>query len=399
MAGREQAAPFFHLPPGRRRRTKPFLVRILHTLGNVGMTGVETFLLCLAEAQRLRGDEPHIACAFTGRDELLRTAARVGVDVHPLPVFDDDRAGLLRKLDGTTLLARRVAAMTSLARRGFDVVHPHVVGVGGLESLLAAKAAGVPALVTHHATLEFFAPFRSRQSDLGFALEKRWVRASVTPYAKARDELIAHGVTSGRSHVVPFCVDLRKFERGEAAASAPGELRLLMASRLVPGKGHPELVDAIAALAPQWPKLHLTILGDGPERGAIEARIATHGVQGHVTLVGHVRNEDVPAHMRKAHAVVLPSYMPGETFPICLLEAMALGLPTIGTDWFGIPDIIADGVTGFVVPPRDSASLATAVAKLAGDPELRRRFGEAGRARAEKELSAEAVANRYADLY
>jgi len=91
--------------------------------------------------------------------------------------------------------------------------------------------------------------------------------------------------------------------------------------------------------------------------------------------------------------------MPGETFPLSLIEGMAMQLPTIGSRWFGIPDIVANGETGFVVEPRDVAGLADAIERLVTSPELARRMGQNGFHRAMKLFTADAVADAYDRIY
>jgi glycosyltransferase involved in cell wall biosynthesis len=141
------------------------------------------------------------------------------------------------------------------------------------------------------------------------------------------------------------------------------------------------------------------ILGEGAERPVIEAEVRRLGIGALVDVVGHVANEKVPALMRTASAVVLPSYMPGETFPLSLIEAMALRLPTIGSRWFGIPDIVSHGETGFVVEPRDVGSLAAAIERLATSPDLARKMGQNGYERAMKLFTSDAVAETYDRIY
>jgi glycosyltransferase involved in cell wall biosynthesis len=276
----------------------------------------------------------------------------------------------------------------------------HPVGVGGLDGFLAARRAEVPFVVTHHATLEWFKPFRTKVSDFTFWFEKRWAARIVCPYRAARDEMVAHGVAEAQASVVPFCVDPRKFEQvGSEAAPSEGPFRLFMVARLVEGKGHKELLQAVAQLSHLRAKLRVVVLGDGAERPAIEADVRRLGLGDVVDVKGHVANEEVPALMRTASAVVLPSYMPGETFPLSLIEGMAMHLPAIGSRWFGIPDIVANGETGFVVEPRDVGGLAQAIERLVASPELAQRMGQNGYERAMKLFTADAVADAYDRIY
>jgi len=375
----------------------------MHYLGNVGMTGVETFLLTLCAAQRRRGLEASIACDLEGRDELAASCAAMDVEVHPfpLPLPTSSMRGPARKIASLTLRGKRIRRLAQLlSETSTQVLHVHAVGVAGLDAFWAARRVGVPFVVTHHATLEWFEPFRSTLSDFTFWFEKRWAARVVCPYRAARDEMVARGLSQERAAVVPFCVDPRKF--AQPAVDSPPQsshFRLFFVARLIEGKGHRDLLQAVARLPHLHDKLRVIVLGDGTEREAIEAEVRRLGLGALVEMLGHVANEKVPALMRTAHAVVLPSYMPGETFPLSLIEGMTMRLPTIGSRWFGIPDIVADGETGFIVEPRDVAGLAAAIERLVTSPELARQMGQNGYERALALFSDDAVAEAYERIY
>jgi glycosyltransferase involved in cell wall biosynthesis len=377
--------------------------RVVHYLGNVGMTGVETFLLTLCAAQRGRGLEPSIACDVDGREELLASAASMAVPVHPFPLAlpASSVRGPARKLASATFRGKRVRRLGQLfSDTHTDVVHVHPVGIGGLDAFLAARRSRVPFVVTHHATLQWFEPFRSKLSDFTFWFEKRSAARIVCPYRAARDEMVAHGVSESQAAVVPFCVDPRKFDHVAIDESARDPaFQLFFVARLIEGKGHIELLQAVARLSHLHAKLRVVVLGDGAERSAIETEVRRLGIGALVDMKGHVANEKVPALMRAASAVVLPSYMPGETFPLSLIEGMAMRLPTIGSRWYGIPDIVAHGETGFVVEPRDVAGLAAAIERLATSPDLARKMGQNGYERAMKLFTSDAVAAAYDGIY
>jgi glycosyltransferase involved in cell wall biosynthesis len=172
-----------------------------------------------------------------------------------------------------------------------------------------------------------------------------------------------------------------------------------MVARLFPGKGHDALLAAVASLAPSYPGLRLTLIGDGPCRTEIETTISRLELGGVVELRGFVPHAAMPGELRRAHVILLPSSMPGETFPISLIEGMALGMPAIGTRWFGIPDIIVDGETGFVVEPGDVEGLARAIERYLTEPARYAAASQKARERARARFSGDAVARSYADLY
>jgi sugar transferase (PEP-CTERM/EpsH1 system associated) len=139
----------------------------------------------------------------------------------------------------------------------------------------------------------------------------------------------------------------------------------------------------------------LVLVGDGPLRDQVEAEVAGSGLGDVVWLAG--ARADVPACMAAMDCFVLPSQAEG--ISNTLLEAMASGLPVIATDVGGNGELVADGETGCLVPSSDPPALAEAMARLAGDADLRARMGAAGRARAVSRFSLEAMVTAYLDVY
>jgi glycosyltransferase involved in cell wall biosynthesis len=167
------------------------------------------------------------------------------------------------------------------------------------------------------------------------------------------------------------------------------------ALRLTPIKGVSHLLQAIALLKNDFPRLRLQIAGDGPSLPALEAESARFGVADSVDFLGWVH--PLPDIRSKWALMVQPSLEDG--LPLSVVEAMSEGLPVIGTTVGGLPEIIADGETGLLVPPADPPALASAIATLLRDTELRKRFGAASVARARKCFTAQRMADETAALY
>ncbi len=378
-------------------RTNP--LRILHYMGtNFGMTGVETFILQLCAAQKRAGQVPAITMELATRQEVADAGTALGIPVHDFPSRTAPKDFLPKKLGTAWLRARRVRTLVKLLRNT-DVLHIHAVGVSGFDAFVAARIARVKVVVvTHHTTIGWFTPMRNRVSDATFWLEKRFAARIVMPYNAAAAELVEHGVPAERVAVIPFCVDEERFT-GRAAPPSPGQLRLVMAARMFDGKGHNHLLTAMAKVLQRHSELRLMLIGDGPTRPQIEAQIDDLGLHQAVELKGRVDHSEMPALMRSAHVIVLPSQMSGETFPLSLLEGMAMGLPAIGSRWFGIPEIIVDGETGLVVEPGDPDGLATAIERFIEDPSLHAMASQKSVARVQERFTASAVARAYSDIY
>lgn len=374
-------------------------VRVLHHFCTAyGMTGVETFVLQLCAAQLRLGHQPEISGTMAVRPELVDAATTAGVPIHAAPERDGLEARLPRKLGSARFLFRSVGSLARLLRsRSHDVLHLHAVGVSGLDAMVAGALAGKPVVVTHHTTLTCY-PIERLAQRLTFGLERRLARRVVMPYAAAAAELVAAGVPADRVRVVPFCVDEARFS-ADAVRRAPGDpFRVVMLARVVEGKGHRELLAAAARMKDHLPSLRLRIIGDGPLRPELEALGERLGLADRVEWLGKVSHADVPGLLAEGDLVVLPSHMEGETFPVSLIEGMALGLPAVGSRWFGIPDVIGDDGAGAVVEPGDVDALAGAMTRF-GQPAAYAQASAAALARVRQQFTGRAVAEEYARLY
>jgi glycosyltransferase involved in cell wall biosynthesis len=160
-------------------------------------------------------------------------------------------------------------------------------------------------------------------------------------------------------------------------------------------KGHDVLVEAAVAILQRFPDARFEFIGDGPERAALVARAAAHGIAHAFTFVGHC--DDVPARLAAADIFVLPSRT--ESFPNAILEAMAAGLPIVASGVGGILELIQDRRTGWLVAPDDPAALAARVMHAMADPADASRIGAAARADALARFSFDRMVAGFDDLY
>jgi glycosyltransferase involved in cell wall biosynthesis len=233
-------------------------------------------------------------------------------------------------------------------------------------------------------------------------LYNRSVAAAVAISEEVRRKLLAAGVRAERLHVIHSGVEPAAGlpgASGRAAARARfavgDELALGIVAALETRKGHDVLWHAIARLRGDGVRLRCLVCGDGSQRSALEALARHLGIIDVVGLLGEQRQvADVLAAL---DVFVLPSRYEG--LGVAILEAMAMALPVVATAVGGIPETVADGRTGLLVPPEDPAALAAAIAALDRDRALAQRMGEAGRRRVIAEFSMEAMASRYERLY
>jgi glycosyltransferase involved in cell wall biosynthesis len=167
-------------------------------------------------------------------------------------------------------------------------------------------------------------------------------------------------------------------------------MRILCTGTLHEVKGQTHLVEACRLLAERGVPFRCELLGDGPDRSALERQIASAGLTGSVELLGRCTREGVAKRLREVDVFVGPS-VPSrdgrrEGIPVALMEAAASGLPVVASDLSGIPEAITDGEHGYLIPPGDSVGLADALERLAADRELCLRMGRAGRERMLREF-------------
>ena len=199
-------------------------------------------------------------------------------------------------------------------------------------------------------------------------------------------------------HYVPNGIRIPELPTPDQRAAVRRELGLsqddvvvVLVARLVPLKGHDLLLAALAHLAPDHPTLKVVLVGDGPLREELVDRTARLGLTDRVVFTGMRR--DVSRVLAAADLGALPSAH--EAVPISIIEEMAAGLPVVVTAVGGLPDIVADGQEGWVVPPGDVDALAARIGELASDEELRAGMGKRARSRAENEFSIENTARAY----
>ena len=276
-----------------------------------------------------------------------------------------------------------------------DVVHGHTYKAGVLASIVA-RLLGVHAVV--------FSPHGhifGHEAEIPGVPYAGWKRAMLY-WIHGAAGACAHRVTTlstadleehrrlalaptPKLVVIENGVDLARFD---VARRAPG-FALTSIGRLSAEKGHRVLLDAMPRIRRQYPQATLTIVGDGPERAALESR-----AEG-VTFAGH--REDTPPILAGTDVYVHPSLYEG--LGLAIAEAMAARCPVVATRVGGVPALVRDGSTGLLVPPNNPEALAGGVIHLLSDPQRAARFGAAGRAHVEANFSLARMVSRYERLY
>lgn len=205
-----------------------------------------------------------------------------------------------------------------------------------------------------------------------------------------------------RAAVIPYGVDRRRLELTEGAARVVDRLReqhagplILFVGRMVPYKGLDVLLRAMVDVPAT-----LVLVGDGPQRGALESLAEELRISSKVIFAGELDHQSLVAWYHACDVFVLPSITRAEAFGVVQTEAMACGKPVVSTDLpTGVPWVNRNEETGLVVPPGDHGALASALTRLAGDAALRSRLGECGRQRVAEEFTADRMIARAVALY
>ncbi|MFM2153953.1 MAG: hypothetical protein RL199_2388 [Pseudomonadota bacterium] len=365
-------------------------VAVTHLVNCLGLGGTERQLVELMrriDRDRVRVD----LCCLQKTGEFLEPLQGLGLDPFEFPL----KGSLLRT--NTLQQVRRLAAR--LRETGAQLLHAHDF-YSNLVGAAAARLAGVPYIVSRR--------------DLGTWRDGRrtavlrWVTQSA-PHVLCNADAIrvrlveGEHVPAGRITTVPNGIDLAAFDA--AATRASGDLEPLfsgttpvvtmVANLKHPVKGHGDLLLAAAAVVRAVPDARFLLVGDGELRSDLERRARQLGLAKSAVFAG--RRSDVPALLARSRLAVCASHSEGLSNAV--MEAMAARLPLVATAVGGNPELVSDGQTGLLVPPRSPEALARRLVDLLHQPHLGRRMGLAGRRHLEETFDASRLGERMTALY
>ena len=322
-----------------------------------------------------------VAHALTGSADFAYEAAyQVAAKDQLVPELEAAGARVTRIGSGPTwpLELRRL-----VAEHEIDLVHAHspAMAAGARAALRLLPGGRRPALVyTEHNRWDAYrGPTRWANAltmpleDHVFAVSDE-ARRSVFARYQPKVEPLHHGI-DGR-HLLTLAGD--PAETRAELGLGPDEHVVVQVANFRREKAHEVMVEAARALSAQRIPVRILMVGQGPRQAEIEALVASEGVGDVVRVLGF--RDDVARVVAASDALVLSSDHEG--LPVAVMEALALGVPIVSTAVGGMPEAITDGVEGLLVPPRDPAALAGAIAKVATDPELRARLSAAATVRA-----------------
>ena len=367
-------------------------IRVVYCIDNMNIGGTE--LNAVRTAERL--DRSRFALSVVcirAEGPLMARYRDAGIPVHPLP---------MDSLLGPQAAGQALRLIRLFWRERTEIVHSHDAYTS-VFATMCARVAGVRGVIA------------SRRSWHSPHLQGRILRANRFAYRFA-DRVVGNspsvsglvasegGVPASRIVTIPNFLEPQSFETLSDATrrSLLGELGVPegafvvgIVARLSVVKDHATLLRAIAELTPEIPNLHCVLVGEGPERGPIEALARELRIEDRVHLAGE--RPQIPNLHGLFDVSVLCSTT--EAFPNSVLEAMAASRPVVATDVGGTPDAVRQGTTGLLVPPSDPSRLASAILRLHAEPALRQKLGAAARSAAQSGYSASAVISQVEALY
>ena len=338
---------------------------ILHTENSTGWGGQEIRILTEARGMLDRGH--HVMLLTPAHAEILPAAKRLGIPTTAIDI-EKKRLGPLFRLRAW------------LARHGsqYDVINTHSSTDSWLSAVACATLSGMPPIVrtrhvstpinNHFSTRWLYTKATSHIVTAGEALRQQLHRDN--GYALASMTSVRTGIDL--QHYLPLDKAAMRAKLGIDDVPTLGVLATLR-----DWKGHRDLLDAFVLLRARFPHLQgwqLLIIGDGPERERLKNRIDELDLHSVVRMVGN--QENVPEWLSTLDLLTLPSYG-AEGVPQGIMQGMACGLPVVSTTVGAINEAVQEGLTGYMVKPRDPALLAEALAKLMGDEAIRKQMGAA----------------------
>lgn len=263
-------------------------------------------------------------------------------------------------------------------------VHNHFGDSSGMVTMLASQLTGVGYSVTFHGPHIFFEP-----TLLALREKVKYAKfiVCISNYCKSQMMLFSDVEDWHKLKIVHCGVDVDKysFDDKSVDSQAAGPVKLLYVGRLAAEKGVPVLLKSLIDLKNEGYEFHLTLLGDGPERASLESEVDKHGLTGMVFFGGFASQETVRETLLASDVFILPSFAEG--VPVSLMEAMACGIPVIGTNVGGVTELIEHGVSGMVVAPSDEQALKSAIFRYIKHPELRETVRSAARETIESDFN------------
>jgi glycosyltransferase involved in cell wall biosynthesis len=367
-------------------------VKVFYFVDSFNVGGSETQLVQSARRLDPSKFQLTVGC-LKARGPLRAQVQQAGIQI-----VEFDPKGGFAKPSGI-LAAMRLASF--LKRERFDVIHTFDL-YSNLMGIPAAWLARVPLRISSRrelANLPWYTPRRRKILRRILLLS----HLTVVNSGAIRDLMINDDAYPPRRiRVIRNGIDLNQFSSIHANRSdvlpcfgADDQVVAMVANMNFVEKGHADLIEAAKSVCARARRAKFVLVGDGGERPALEQSVQAAGLEGRVLFLG--RRADVPEILKCSDLSVLPSWSEG--LPNVVMESVAVGTPVVATRVGGIPEIIEDGVSGLLVPPRDPAALAAALIRLLEDPELAARMATRAHEALRQHFSFDRVIAELESLY
>lgn len=369
------------------------MLKVLHFRSTSALAGPERCILELTHPLREQGFETQLLAFYRPK----------GVPLNPLLEQAEGKGLEVEQWADTAWFSPTVIRELAqkLGRDHIGLIHTHDYKTNLLGGI-AARLAGVKPIATLH--LHDLSTHRLRlYRILDLAVLRSFPRVIAVAEA-LRQELIAAGLPPAKVVTVHNGIGGQEFVSGAFSRAEGLRQRLGIGDsqsvvsavgRLCPQKGQGDFLESAAWVRKALPNARFLILGDGPAKEELRELCRSLSIQDAVSFLGHQR--DVAAFMALSNCIVLPSVREG--LPYVLLEALALARPVVATQVGGVPEVVQDGETGLLVPPRRPDRLAEAILYLLRNPAEAVRLGQRGRERVLREFTAEAMGYETAEVY
>ncbi len=275
---------------------------------------------------------------------------------------------------------------------GIEHIHAHFASHPAAAAFVIHRLTGIPYSFTAHGS--------DLHRDRHMLCQKTAEAAFVVTISNFNRDIFVQACgdwVRDKVHVLHSGVDTEAFQPLDADRPPGQPFTILCIGTLHEVKGHTHLIEACRLLRERNIDFSCHFVGDGPDHAALTIQVASAGLSDHIHFEGRLTRQDVIAMLRRADVVVAPS-VPSrdnrrEGIPVVLMEAMSSGVPVIASDLSGIPELVEHEVSGLLVSPGDPAAIASAIERLARDPALRRRLGQGGRDKVQREFDLDTNAS------
>ncbi|TEB17715.1 D-inositol 3-phosphate glycosyltransferase [Pelotomaculum sp. FP] len=366
------------------------LIKVVHIIGGGEFGGAERHIINLAGALNPQMVEVTVCCLFS--DPFVGIAAQAGINAFDVTMRNRTDLSVVGKL------------ASIIRKNNFDIVHTHGVRANLLGRLAARQANRKPVVTTVHSLLERDYPgfFRRQVNSITERATRGWTDQFIAVSQGLKAKLVAGGVPADRVTVIYNGIVIEDFSPSSETAGVrtmlgygPAVPLVGIVARLHPVKGHQYFLEAARIVLEQHPEVRFVVVGEGPQRPALEEMAGQLGIAGQVAFTGFV--SEVRPLMADLDLLVISSLWEG--FGLTAVEAMALGIPVVSTEAGGLPEVVLHGETGLLSPPANSAALAKNIIWMLEHPQAAAEMAKKASQVVGEKFTAQVMARRTEELY